>query len=111
VPVTYFYTDNEASRAEEMIPSMSYGMLLENLEKLTNLGVISTESTVSMLVVARLVDRARIRRSGVSPDVLRRTLDTYRSGRAPVHSVVKALERALEIALENKREAAAHGAG
>jgi len=109
--VTYFYTDNEASRAEEMIPSMSYATLLENLEKLTALGVITPESTVSMLVVARLVDRARIRRSGVPAEVLTRTLDAYRTRKNPVHAVVMALERAVEIALENKSEAAAHGAG
>jgi hypothetical protein len=111
MPVTYFYTDNEASRAEEMIPSMTYAALLDNLEKLTKLGVISPESTVSMLVVARLVDRARIRRSGVSAEVLQRTLHAYRGAKAPVHAVVKALERAVEIALEDKSEAAAHGAG
>src|SRR5271154_1960461 len=108
---TYFYTHNEASRAEEMIPSMSYATLLENLEKLTVLGVIMPESTVSMLVVARLVDRARIRRSGISAEVIQRRLDTYRAGKNPVHAVVKALERAVEIALENKSESAAHGAG
>lgn len=111
MPVTYFYTDNEASRAEEMIPSMAYATLLENLGRLTDLGVISSESTVSMLVVARLVDRARIRRSGVSTEILRRTLDTYRRTNTPVDAVVRALERAVEISLEDKREAAAHGAG
>jgi hypothetical protein len=34
--LTHFYTDNEASRAEEMIPSMSYATLLDNLQKLTD---------------------------------------------------------------------------
>ncbi|HLX42338.1 MAG TPA: hypothetical protein VKR43_02840 [Bryobacteraceae bacterium] len=108
--VTYFYTDNEAARAEEMIPSMTYRTLLENLQRLTDLGVICAESTVSMLVVARLVDRTRIRRSGVPVDVIQRTLAAYRNASQPVHAVIRALERAVEIALEDKREAAAHGA-
>jgi len=111
MPVTSFYTDNEAARAEEMIPSMTYRTLLENLERLTDLGVICAESTVSMLVVARLVDRARIRRSGVPAEVIQRTLASYRVSNEPVHAVIRALERAVEIALEDKREAAAHGAG
>jgi hypothetical protein len=113
--VTYFYTESEASRAEEMIPSMNYATLLENLERLTDLGVIAPGSAVSMLVVARLVDRTRIRRSGFAVEALQSRLDAYRAGRNPVHAVVKALERAVELALENtlenKSESAAHGAG
>lgn len=111
MPVTYFHTHNEASRAEEMIPSMTYASLLENLQRLTDLGVITPESTVSMLVVARLVDRARIHRSGITAEALQYSLDAYRRTRNPVHAVVKALERAVEIALENKSESAAYGAG
>jgi hypothetical protein len=111
MPVTYFYTDNEASRAEEMIPSMTYATLLENLGRLTDLGVICSGSAVSMLVVARLVDRSRIRRSGVSAETLQRTLDTYQRANAPVQAVIRALERAVGIASEDKREAAAHRAG
>jgi hypothetical protein len=112
---SYFYTDNEALQAEEMIPSMTYATLLENLGKLTDLGVITSESTVSMLVVARLVDRARVRRSGIPAETIQRRLDTYRTRGNAVHAVVKALERAVELALENalenKSEAAAHRAG
>jgi len=115
MPETYFYTDSEALRAEEMIPSMTFATLLDSLGKLTDLGVITSESTVSMLVVARLIDRARIRRSGIPAEIIRRKLDTYRARGNSVHAVVKALERAVELALENnlenKSEAAAHGAG
>ena len=64
--LNYSYTDAQVARAEEMIPSMSYTALLDNLIWLSNLGVLAPENPVSMLVVARLVDRARLRRSGVT---------------------------------------------
>jgi hypothetical protein len=102
MPGIYPHSVNEADRAEEMIPSMAYATLLQNLERLTELGVIAPENTVSMLVVARLVDRARIVRSGINAQAIERTLDAYRLRRNPVHAVVKALERAVEIARENE---------
>jgi hypothetical protein len=59
--MNYSYIDTETARAEDMIPSMSYAALLDNLIWLTRLGVLAPGNPTSMLVVARLVDRARIR--------------------------------------------------
>jgi hypothetical protein len=102
MPEIYSYTASEADRAEEMIPSMTYATLLQNLGRLTDLGVIAPENTVSMLVVARLVDRARIVRSRIPVQTVQCTLEAYRVRKNPVYAVVKALERAVEIARENE---------
>jgi hypothetical protein len=110
MPMNYFYFDTEARQAEELIPSMSYRALLENLGKLTALGVIAPQNPVTMLVVARLIDRARIQRSGVTASELRRALKAYTSGVKPIHGVVKALEQALETISENESQSAAHHA-
>jgi hypothetical protein len=92
------YIDAEMARAEDLIPSMSYTALLENLPWLTGLGVLAPGNPASMLVVARLVDRARIRRSGITADCLRASLETYRASPNPVYAVVKALEDAVNAA-------------
>jgi hypothetical protein len=92
------YIDAEMARAEDLIPSMSYRALLENLPWLTNLGVLAPGNPASMLVVARLVDRARIRQSGITADCLRTSLDAYRASPNPVYAVVKALEDAVSAA-------------
>jgi hypothetical protein len=89
------YTDAQVARAEELIPSMSYAALLDNLIWLTDVGVLAPENPISMLVVARLVDRARLRRSGVSVERLRAALNAYRSSSNPAVAVVKALEQAI----------------
>lgn len=94
MPQSYIYSYSEAGRAEEMIPSMAYSTLLENLGRLTDLGVL--ESPIAMLVAARIVDRARIVRSGVTVSQLTRTLDVYRQHPKAVYGIVKALEQALE---------------
>jgi hypothetical protein len=106
--MTYFYTHREAMLAEERIPSMDYRTLLSELGALTELGVVAPESPATMLVVARLIDRARILRSGVIALELRAALRAYLKQREPVYSVVKALDRAIETALENEGQAAAN---
>jgi|HubBroStandDraft_5_1064220.scaffolds.fasta_scaffold319659_1 hypothetical protein len=93
--MNYSYIDTEMARAEDMIPSMSYATLLDNLVWLTRLGVLAPGNPASMLVVARLVDRARIRRSGITLEQLRASLDAYRATAQPVYAVVKALEQAI----------------
>ncbi len=93
--LNYFHTDAQVARAEELIPSMSYTALLDNLIWLTNLGVLAPENPISMLVVARLVDRARLRRSGITRERLRAALEAYRGSASPVVAVVKALEQAI----------------
>lgn len=109
--MNYLSLDTEARQAEESIPSMPYRTLLENLGRLTTLGVIAPQNPVTMLVAARLVDRARIQQSGVSAVELRRALEAYKSGANPIYGVVKALEQALETASENEGQPAAHHAG
>jgi len=95
--MNYLYTEAEAARAEEAIPSMSYRQLIENLGYFTELGVIAPENPATMLVAARLVDRARIRKSGVSEAEMRVALGQYRARRDAVEGIVKALERALAL--------------
>jgi hypothetical protein len=106
MPKNYLYSEAEAARAEESIPALTYRELLENLGRLTELGVVAPEYPATMLVAARLVDRARIRQSGVSRAELNAALDQYRSRRDSVHGVVKALERAVALAeIGNARRA------
>jgi hypothetical protein len=93
--MNYSQINAEAARAEELIPSMSYAVLLDNLVWLTKLGVLAPGNPASMLVVARLVDRARIRRSGITVERLRASLEAYRAIPQPVYAVVKALEQAV----------------
>ena len=97
MPMNYFYTEAEAARAEEAIPSMSYRELAQNLGVLTELGVIAPGNPATMLVAARLVDRARIRRSGFSAAEMFSALEQYRARRDAVEGIVKALERALSV--------------
>jgi hypothetical protein len=98
MPQIYPYSYSEAARAEEMIPSMTYAVLVANLRWLTDIGVLSDRNPVSMLVAARIVDRSRIERSGLSVDDLRAALDWYRSHRGAVRGIVLALEQAVETA-------------
>ena len=98
--MSYLFINTEADRVEEMIPSMSYATLVENLGWMTELGVIADESPTTMLVVARLVDRGRVLRSGLTAPQLRHATERYCGGTQwkPVHSVVKALETAQGFA-------------
>lgn len=107
----YFYSDTEAARAEEAIPSMTYRTLVSRIDYLAGLGLIVEGNPAAMLVAARLVDRTNIVRSRISSGELRRALDGYRRNRQAAHGIVKALERAIETASENECQAAAHGAG
>ena len=99
MPQNYPYFYSQAGRAEEQVPSMTYADLLANLVRLTDLGVIAPGNPVTMLVAARLVDRARIARSGVSAGVLKRALAEYRAHPGAVFGIVKALEQAVETVL------------
>ena len=92
-----------------MIPSMSYATLVNNLGRLTEIGAIGPGNPSTLLVVARLVDRARIQRSGVGVSELRQALTHYRAGK-PSMAVIRALEQAVEIALENEAQPAAYSA-
>ncbi len=95
MPQNYLFPYTEAARAEESIPSMTYATLLENLSRLTDLGILAPENPVGMLVAARIVDRTRVQRSGLSALDLRRALEEYRKHPKAVFGIVKALEQAL----------------
>ncbi|GEM_PF-5797794 len=97
MPPNYTYSYTQASRAEEMIPSMTYTGLVENLVALTDLGVLAPGDPATMLVAARLVDRARIARSGITVNTLKRALGEYRAHPRAVFGIIKALEQALAV--------------
>ena len=103
MPQNYFYSHTQADRAEEMIPSMTYIDLVESLEQLTALGVLTPGDPVTMLVAARLVDRNRILRSGMTAAELKRALGQYRNHPRAVYGIVKALEQAVETILHAPR--------
>jgi hypothetical protein len=95
MPLNYLYSEAEAARAEEQIPSMTYRTLLSELGRLTDLEVIAPDNPAAMLVAARLVDRRRIQQSGVNHHELSVALEEYRLRRDAVPGIVKALEHAL----------------
>jgi hypothetical protein len=108
MPQNYFYSYSELTRVEETIPSMTYATLLDNLVRLTEMGVLTANNPVAMLVAARIVDRTRIARSGINTGTLQQTLREYREHPKAVYGIVKALETAL--LLKNESESAAYGA-
>ena len=88
---------------------MSYATLVNNLGRLTEIGAIGPGNPATLLVVARLVDRTRIHRSGLSSAQLRQAMNAYRTGK-PSMAVIRALEQAVEIALENEAQPASYSA-
>lgn len=100
MPQNYLYSYAQTTQAEEMIPSMSYRELVENLGRLTEAGALAPGNPAGMLVAARLVDRVRIERSGVGAVELECALERYRARRDAVYGIVKALEQAWESRTE-----------
>ena len=98
-----------ADNAEDLLPSLSYRALVENLPLLTELGVIAEGSLPMMLVVARLVDRRRILQSRMSAMELECALEQYRAGLngRPLGAVEGALEQAVHVVQNRDREGAA----
>jgi hypothetical protein len=99
-----------ALRAEDLLPSLGYKELVEQLGPLTELGVLEEGALATALVVARLVDRARILRSGLSAQDLTGSLATYGQITArPVKAIERALEQAIAMAHAGEvAEAATH---
>jgi hypothetical protein len=88
-----------ALRAEDLLPSLAYKELLENLGLLTELGVLDEGGLATALVVARLVDRGRILRSGLSARDLKEALARYSQVAVrPVRAIERALEQAITLA-------------
>jgi hypothetical protein len=80
--------------------ALNYAQLIQNLNALTRLGAFEEDSLASALAVARLIDRGRILRSGLSAAELRQALDRYRSGTdwRPIPAIERALEHAIATA-------------
>jgi hypothetical protein len=87
--------------------ALSYARLVQNLGALTRLGTFEEGSLACALAVARLIDRGRILRSGLTAGELQRALEDYRDGTD--WRPIAAIERALEQAIEHT-ETAAHTA-
>jgi hypothetical protein len=104
---TAMFTDAES--AEDLIPTLAYADLLQRLGPLTALGVLREGSPSAMLVVARIIDRGRIARSGLTRNQLRAALEQYRKG--PEWRPVTAVESALEQAMETAARGSAARAG
>lgn len=86
---------------EALLPSLSFEDLVSQLGRLTEVGLLESQSPVTALVVARLIDRKRIRNSRIHPAALVAALDAYRLEPAAVPNVVDALEDAFYLAFEN----------
>ena len=84
--------------------ALGYAQLIECLGSLTRLGAFEEGSLAGALAVARLIDRGRILRSGLSAEQLRKALERYRGGRdwRPVAAIERALEQAIEIAAKEE---------
>ena len=87
---------------EALLGSMPYMAMVRNLGHMTEVGLITSQSAATALVVMRLVDRGRIRRANVHPAALLSALAKYRSGPWQAsRDVGGALEDALELAFAN----------
>jgi 60 kDa SS-A/Ro ribonucleoprotein len=98
---------------EALLNEMPYTAMVRNLGKLTTVGVVAPQSAAAALVVARLIDRNRLKRSKVHPIALLAALLVYKQGRsergklrwAPVASVIDALDEAFHLAFDNVQPA------
>ena len=81
-----------------------YSQLLECLGPLTRSGVFQEGSFAAALAVARLIDRGRITRSGVSAVAIECALTRYREGAGwtPIKAIERALEQALRLLVETE---------
>jgi 60 kDa SS-A/Ro ribonucleoprotein len=92
---------NSARVWEALLPSMPFAELLQQLRKLTAVGLLEPQSPATALVVARLIDRKRIANSRIHPIALVEAQLAYKQEQAAVASVIDALEEAFQLALEN----------
>ncbi|HLK18756.1 MAG TPA: TROVE domain-containing protein, partial [Bryobacteraceae bacterium] len=83
---------------EALLPSLSYQDLVSQVGRLTEVGLLEPQSPVTALVVARLIDRKRIRNSRIHPAALLEVLDAYRLAPGAVSSIANALEEAFYLA-------------
>jgi 60 kDa SS-A/Ro ribonucleoprotein len=94
---------------EALLAHMPLTALVRNLGVMSKVGLLAPGSDAARRVVARLGDRAAIRRARVHPVALLVALKTYAQGRGvrgdgtwtPVPQVVDALDAAFYLAFEN----------
>src|SRR5712691_11134115 len=91
---------------EDKLPSLNYCTLVKILGPLTARGVVADGTVPAGLAVARLMDRSRIQRSGLSEGDLFRALEEYRNSSrwTPSKSIELALEHAISVARAPSRE-------
>jgi 60 kDa SS-A/Ro ribonucleoprotein len=94
---------------EALLPALPATALIRNLATLTRIGLLSPKGAATASVVARITDRAALRKARIHPIALLAALTTYKSGRGargsatwtPVPAVVDALDAAFALAFEN----------
>ena len=87
---------------EALLGSMPFMALVRNLGNMTSAGLISDQSAATALVVARLMDRSRVRRANVHPVALLSALMKYKNGPWEASNLVAgALEDAFHFAFDN----------
>ncbi len=87
---------------EALLGSMPYMAMVRNLGHMTEAGLIAPQNAATALIVARLIDRSRIRRAKVHPAALLSALLRYRKGPWTASELVaSALEDAFHFAFDN----------
>jgi 60 kDa SS-A/Ro ribonucleoprotein len=94
---------------EALLPALPLTALIRNLATLTRVGVLTPKGEATPQVIARITDRAALRKARIHPIALLAALSTYKSGHGargsttwkPVAAVVDALDAAFALAFEN----------
>ncbi len=94
---------------EALLPALPMTALIRNLATLTRVGLLTPKGEATSAVIARITDRAALRKARIHPIALLAALTTYESGRGvrgsatwtPVPAVVDALDAAFALAFDN----------
>lgn len=94
---------------EALLPALPLTALIRNLATLTRVGLLTPKGEATASVIARITDRAALRKARIHPIALLAALTTYEAGRGargsatwtPVPAVVAALDAAFGLAFEN----------
>jgi len=85
---------------EALLENMPYAVMVSQLGKMTEVGLLGPHSAAAALVVARLMDRKRVANAKVHPVALLSALLAYRQNHA-VANILDALEDAFYLAFDN----------
>jgi 60 kDa SS-A/Ro ribonucleoprotein len=94
---------------EALLPALPMTALIRNLATLTRVGVLTPKAEATRAVIARITDRAALRKARIHPIALLAALRTYGSGKSArgstswkaVDAVSDALDAAFGLAFEN----------